>query len=158
MQPGRPHEGTVPLPQSTIIHLALMAGVVTFAGIAAFLGPSMAEGDEGDPALGSLKWIAVGFLAVAVPAALFLRALLVRRVAPRRDEVLALIQEGRVPQALFQANLAAAALVEGAGLMGAVFVLITGELWLLACPAIAVACLAWMLPTRDSQRRLVESA
>lgn len=153
--PGR--DRTIPISQYTVLHVALMAGVVTFAGVAAFLGPSMAEDAAGDDPLGPLKWIPVGLLAVALPAAPFLRGLLARRVIPRRDEVLGQVREGRLCQELVQANLMPAAVVEGAGLLGAAFTLVTGELWLLACPALAVAFLAWLLPTRENQRRLVES-
>lgn len=143
-----------------VIHGAMISGVTLFAVIAGFLGPDMAapvEGTEPDTTFAMFHYIALGVLAAALPISLFLPRALARGAAKRRQEALAEVDQGLMPQEAAKGSIMGAVLLEGPGLFGCVVVLLTGNLWVLAIPAVSVLVMALRIPTQGRVRRLIES-
>jgi hypothetical protein len=61
-----------------------------------------------------------------------------------------MLRDGKVPQALGSATIVSAALFEAPGLLGAVTVLLGGPWYCIAAPILAIAAIAWMIPSQES--------
>jgi peptidoglycan/LPS O-acetylase OafA/YrhL len=148
------------LAQFKIILFALAAGVLMFAVVASVLGPVGGPAEEGaDDSLGQTLLYALGAMALGVlPLAVVLRRWGFSRVEHRREEAIAEIDDGRIPQELAGAILVSAAAVESVGLFGCVVVLITGNMIALAAPAVAVVGILMSVPSEESLRAGVESS
>lgn len=154
--------------QMKMIVLALALGVAFFAIVVAFVGPvsgveegaPVPDGDGGSSSdIGSLlNYMLIALAVTMIPASLFMRGVLSKRVAGRKDEALAEIADGYVPAELAPAILVPAAMIESVGLFGCVTVLISGQTIALAAPAAVVVLLLMSVPTEQGLRESVESA
>jgi hypothetical protein len=152
MEPLRRYPSGMP-PQATslritsIILVALVAGIATFAGVVLFLRLSSER--ELDPAVGQLLLITLGLLAVAeLPVYFLLRKQFLARVRAMKAEALQLLLQDLTPQPLFSLTIVGAAMVEGLGLLGVMAVLLGAPLYALAAPALAILLILAQIPTR----------
>ena len=157
-QRGAGQSGPVSMVAMRVIVLALVFGLATFSVVGAVLGP--VGGDEaggfdlGVPAIA----IAAGLAVVALVVPFVVRPLLAHRVAGRRKEAEVEIADGKVPAELASATIVAAALAEGPGMLGAVLLLISGDLAYLVPAGAGVVGILAMLPTRAWMTGAVERA
>lgn len=142
-----PSPAAMSLPQLRIVIGAMVFGIASFAVVVLVVGRTMTP----DP---SLTWVfcgVLGFLAVTeMPAYLVVRAGLVRTARSRYEQSGGGQDAGaRVAQSFFTLSLIRAAMAEGFGLAGLVFLLLTGfaPLWL--APIISLALLIFGMPTQS---------
>jgi predicted small integral membrane protein len=129
------------LQQARTVHVALIAGIVVFAGVAAFVGP-IAPG---------LKSIAYGLDPVALAALLVLGATIPASMfLPPRIVDAARQRELSARRAAFSSSrIVPAAMLEGAALLWCVAILLSGNLWFLLPVAGLVSLMAVGIPTRE---------
>jgi len=148
-----PHGPKSTVNQAQIIVFALIMGVVTFAVVAFFLGPVGGPLEDGEPddALASIfPAILAGQGVVVVAGAFFMRGVLAKKVTGRLDGAREEVAAGVMPAELLTATIISAALVESMGLLGCVGYLLEAKTVYLAAPMIAVALMAFWVPTRSS--------
>lgn len=138
-----------------IIVLAMAAGVMLLSAVVAFMNP--AQGANAAE-VGVLAIVLAG-LAIVQPVAYFvvrngLLGALRRRLESSPD---AAASAGLILQCSGTLTLIGGGLTEAFGLLGAVWVLISGYRYFLVAPAVAVLLLLMQVPTRDGlTRRLRE--
>jgi hypothetical protein len=143
-----------PLRTTSVILVALVAGILTFAGVVIFLRLSGER--ELDPAVGRMLLAAFGLIAISeIPVYLLLRKQFLARARQAKDEALELLRRGLVPPPLFSLTIVGAAMAEGLGLLGVVAVLLGAPLYALAAPALAVALILAQIPTRERLEQAV---
>lgn len=146
----------------TVIVLALLGGMVTFSGLATYMaltkGPLMvsqnqpattgaASAPTGDPTL--ILYIASGaFTAFSILAYVFLGKLAQSHINKRIAGVPVADREQAATPILMTNTIIRAGFAEGAGLFGAVIVLLTGTLYTLGAVAIAAVLLILLMPAR----------
>ena len=142
-----PRSTATPLRITSIILVALVVGIVTFAGVVLFL--RISSDRELDPAVGQLLLITLGVLAFAeLPVYVLVRKQLLARARSMKTEALGLLLQGLTPQPLFSLTIVGAAMAEGLGLLGVLAVLLGAPLYALVAPALAVALILAQIPTR----------
>jgi hypothetical protein len=141
----QPQPGNLPTLQ--IICAAMLGGILIFMGVACFLA-SNASAPEGLP-LSRCATI-IGALAVGLLVARFLVANNIRHTArraaeagPDRDA-----REAALLPHFFSLTLITMAMLEGLAFLGLVFLMLTGEWWLLVAPLAAIALAVPFAPTR----------
>jgi hypothetical protein len=140
-----------------IICLALMGGMVLFTGAAAFVRtqgtmtavPMASEVMPIVVALVFLSSIGVSFV---------VRSKLFGEAAKGKDESLRLLREDIVPPTLGSATIVSAALFEAPGLLGAITVMIGGPWACITAPILAIAAIAWLIPTRERFEEALRTA
>lgn len=127
------------------ILLALIAGMVTFAAAACTIPIEAAI----DPQLARVLVLVLVVLgAVELPVWLVLRAATLRRLRERRVAAAEEVRRGGLPRELAAFTIVGAALAEGFGLYGCTVLFLTGDVTLLAAPALATGLIALQLPSR----------
>src|SRR5262245_11872915 len=143
-----------PLRVTSLILVSLVAGILAFAGVVAYL--RLSSELELDPDVGGRILVVVGLLALSeIPLYLLLRSRFLASARAAKDEALELLRQGLVPKPLFSLTIVGAALVEGLGLLGVIAVLIGAPLYALAAPALAVALILAQIPTRERLEQAV---
>lgn len=136
-----------PLRVASVILVALVLAIVTFAGVVLFLRLSSER--ELDPAVGRLLMLTLGLLAVAeLPVYVLVRKQLLARARSMETEALELLRQDLTPQPLFSLTIVGAAMAEGLGLLGVLAIMLGAPLYALAAPALAVALILAQIPTR----------
>ncbi len=152
------HQQPPTVSQGAVIVYALAAGVAVFTVIAAVLGPVEGPVEEAGEFGSSVEDIVVPLALVAgivAPLmAVWFRGLLLRRASSDRAATLTALREGQLTQPLMTASIVPAAIAEASGLLAAVALLLTGQLWLLV---VAVVSIATQLSFVPSQPRLIEA-
>jgi len=157
-QRGGGQPSALPMTSMRIIVLALVSGLAVLSAVGAVIGP--VGGDEaggldlGVPAVA----IAAGLAVLALVMPFVVRPLLAHRVAGRRKEAEAEVAEGKVPAELASATIVAAAVAEGPGMLGAVLLLVSGDLAYLAPAVAGVVGILAMMPTKAWMVGAVERA
>ncbi len=157
--PGTPRDTKPTIAQAQIIVLALIMGIVLFAVVAYVVSPldGPSEGiDAAEPAIPMFPLILAVQGTMAIAAAFFLRGVLAQRVKPRREEARGEVREGVMPAELLTATIVSAALVESLGLLGCVGYLLDAQMAYLAAPVVAVALMAFWLPSKSSVENWLE--
>lgn len=131
-----------------IICLALIGGLVMLTGMSVFLRVQgmMTPVPAAEQALPLA--VAVAF-AASVGLHFLLRPKLIGEAAKAKAESLQMLSQEKVPQALGAATIVGAAIFEGPGLLGAITVLLGGPWYCIAAPLLAIAAIAWMIPSRE---------
>lgn len=129
-----------------VVTLALVTGVMMFAGVATFMAMNRASGSPAGQ--DQMLWIILVPTAVIATAGVFLVPMMFRKQAAqtwqgRSDNEAALAKVVRTFQ---MACVLRAALLEMPALMGSVIVLITGNLYGLLAPGIAVIVMLILFP------------
>jgi hypothetical protein len=92
--------------------------------------------------------VALAF-ATSVGLHFVLRPKLINEAAKAKTQSMQMLSEQKVPQALGAATIVGAAIFEGPGLLGAVTFLLGGPWYCVAAPVLAIAAIAWMVPSRE---------
>ena len=144
----------LPLRNARLIVLALVLGIVIFAGLVVFL--RLSSDTALNPEVGKLLLVVIGGLAVSNSVVYFLlRKSFVARAQEAKAEALELLKQDAMPPQLFSLTIIGAALAEGVGLLGVVAVLLGAPWFALAAPAVAVVLMVAQLPTREKLERVV---
>lgn len=130
-----------------IISGAMIVGMVTFGMVVLVLGERVAS-------QASLGWVFVGVVALSTLAFLvaypLFRATIVRAAKAQCEQSGQTgMPTGSIARVYAQLVIIRAAMAEGVGLAGLVFLLITGQKLLWAAPVIAIVLLAAGLPSRS---------
>ncbi|UCG15081.1 MAG: hypothetical protein JSV19_07260 [Phycisphaerales bacterium] len=131
---------------------AMLAGMIAFGAVAVVLGRQADDTTLATPLLVVLIVLSLG----AVPTFVITRAVLRNRVRhsyelrpPTED------QTGKLVPILMTLTIIGAAMAEGVGLFGLVIYVITGTVWALIAPVVAILALVLQLPSRDKLNRFV---
>lgn len=151
---------------SPIIILGMLMGLISFAGLGAFMrtqnqpAPGGSPSNAAGPIDDQILLLGMGvMLLVAVPAQFVLAKLAVGRAKEAAAEVKTERDKRDAIAPVFMVmTIMRAAFAEGAGLLGAVIVFLTGNLLGLVGVAIAAVLLAMLLPARSRLDRLYREA
>jgi hypothetical protein len=135
-------EPVASLRSTQILVVALILGVVTFAAVAAFMGP---VGQPFPPVVSGLDAIESAAIAVSIgmAAASFVIPAKILEVARERSD------HPRA-EAFRTSRLIAGAMCEGPALLWCVALLLTGKWWYLAPIALLIGLLVLHIPSRDA--------
>lgn len=145
---------SVPIRTTRLVLVALVVGLVVFAGTSAFVRSTMPPRAETD-VVRVLPFVVGATFVVVAAAYLVVRKTTLARLAASKAEALELARQGLLPGPLHALAIVGAALLEGPGLLGAVTLLLGGPWYLVAAPLISALAIAVLIPTRAGVETLV---
>lgn len=129
---------------------ALIGGLVLFTVV----GWVFTTGDLQRP---ELRWIvALGWLVIG-PVALFLPPARARAIRDDADAARQTIREGLIPPTVVAAYLIGLAMAEGYGLLGAVYLFLSGDPVGFVAPAVAIVLMLLNAPTLGKARAALDT-
>lgn len=148
---------TTPIRTIQVVLGALIAGLLAFSGVAAFVRSSSGALDSGASVEAFAFVVPVVFVSAGVVYFVLRRSLLAS-VRANREQAAELARQGIMPAELQRLVILGAALAEGPGLLGAVAVLIGGSWFLLAAPLLAMLCIGSSMPSRERVESLLRES
>lgn len=146
-----------PIRSTQVLLAALAFGVVAFTGVVAYLRFSGAFAFHSEVS-NLLPFVSAGMLVSFAPLYLLLRSRAIARIGADKDAALALVREDRVPVPLHQLAIVGGALVEGAGFLAALALLLGATVYTFAIPALAALAICALIPSRSRLEELVRDA
>ena len=137
-----------------VILLSLTLGVVSLCAVAVVLRLT-GRGALDAEAARILPLVTAGVAVAELAVYFVLRRSFLARVQAARAEALELVKQDRVPLPLHTLAIVGGALAEGAGMLGAVALLLGGPWYLLAAPVLAIALIVAQLPSKNRLETLV---